>query len=186
MLRSNNIMKIENNTFDYLTSLRLLSLYDNKIKCIQPASFDKLKLLSTLNLMSNPFYCNCRLKWLKDWLRNSNLATGNPKCSLPENLKDQYIASLDDKDLICQNENEECDGHISNQKNELVVIVKQNEKLNCPKNCTCTETIIRCSHLSLSKIPEDIDLNVKELYLDSNEITELPVYFKKLTNLVKL
>ena len=31
------------------------------------------------DLLSNPFVCNCHMKWLKSWLKQSNIATGYPK-----------------------------------------------------------------------------------------------------------
>lgn len=141
--------------------------------------------------MSNPFNCNCHLKWLKEWLRNSNLATGNPKCNTPEKLKDKSITSLDDKELVCQISNEECgDPNISSSFNITIktsdVIPLSQPVYTCPKNCTCLNYIVRCSHSGLKKIPEDININVQELYLDSNEITEIPDHLKKLTNLVKM
>jgi hypothetical protein len=112
--------------------------------------------------MANPFYCNCHLKWLKDWLRNSNLATGNPKCGLPEKLKDQSITSLDDKDLICLNANEQCDATQSSiTPTDKAVNLTVLE--NCPKNCTCNNLTIRCSHSGLKRIPDEISVNVQEL-----------------------
>ena len=140
--------------------------------------------------MSNPINCNCKVKWLKEWLRSSNVATGNPKCSTPENLKDQSITGLNEKDLVCRSsDNTEC-GVESNAslsvKSNGPVLLSQLTINTCPKNCTCSNNIIRCSHLNLKKIPEDINVNVKELYLDSNEISEISPVIKKLTNLIKL
>lgn len=140
--------------------------------------------------MSNPINCNCKLKWLKEWLRNSNVATGNPKCNTPEKLKEQSIASLDDKDFVCQPNDMECGAEFNTSisiKSNGPVLLSQLTMMNmCPKNCTCSSNIVRCSHLNLKKIPEDININVKELYLDSNEITEISPSIKKLTNLIKL
>ena len=113
--------------------------------------------------MANPFYCNCHLKWLKDWLRNSNLATGNPKCGLPEKLKDQSITSLDDKDLICLNANEQCDATTATKSFPAAKAVSLTIIENCPKNCTCKNLTIRCSHSGLKKIPDDLSVNVQEL-----------------------
>ncbi|CAF4459555.1 unnamed protein product, partial [Rotaria magnacalcarata] len=48
-----------------MDALKTLSLHDNRIKCIAPGSFDRLRSLSALDLLSNPFVCNCRMHWLK-------------------------------------------------------------------------------------------------------------------------
>jgi hypothetical protein len=187
LLRSNKLNYITNATFEHLTQLRLLSLYDNRIKCIQKGSFDHLTSLSTLNLMSNPFVCNCGLKWLKDWLKQANIATGNPKCNSPDRLRDHSLVNLDDRDFKCDSN----DAYADECGNVLVpyaYVAKQITASSsaCPKNCTCTNRVVRCSHQSLRKIPHDIPLDAKEIYLDSNEIYELPELLGKFTQLEKL
>lgn len=136
------------------------------------------------NLMSNPFVCNCGLKWLKDWLKQANIATGNPKCSFPERLRDHSLVNLDDRDFKCNSNDpftDEC-GNIL-----VPFVAKQSPIISlCPKNCTCSNRIVRCSHLSLKHVPDDIPIDVKEIYLDSNEIQELPDFLNKFVDLEKL
>lgn len=48
MLRSNRISCVGNDSFIGLSSVRLLSLYDNQITTIAPGAFDTLHSLSTL------------------------------------------------------------------------------------------------------------------------------------------
>lgn len=48
MLRSNRISCVGNDSFTGLSSVRLLSLYDNQITTIAPGAFDTLHSLSTL------------------------------------------------------------------------------------------------------------------------------------------
>ena len=43
----------------------------------------------------------------------------------------------------------------------------------CPPECTCTGTIVRCSHAKLTEIPKGIPAETSELYLDVNEITSI-------------
>lgn len=61
MLRSNQISCIDNTTFTGLSSVRLLSLYDNRISSIAPGAFSTLHSLSTMWVLSvdlSPsFYC---------------------------------------------------------------------------------------------------------------------------------
>lgn len=45
----------------------------------------------------------------------------------------------------------------------------------CPQNCSCYNRVVRCSHAHLKEIPyEQIPVDTEELYLDSNEIEEIP------------
>lgn len=48
MLRSNLISCVSNDTFAGLSSVRLLSLYDNRITTITPGAFTTLVSLSTM------------------------------------------------------------------------------------------------------------------------------------------
>ena len=57
----------------------------------------------------------------------------------------------------------------------------------CPPECTCTGTVVRCSHAKLKEIPSGIPRETSELYLDVNEIkvidTEKLKHLKSLTRL---
>lgn len=48
MLRSNRVSCVSNSSFVGLSSVRLLSLYDNQITSMNPGAFDTLHSLSTL------------------------------------------------------------------------------------------------------------------------------------------
>jgi len=184
LLRNNMISVIQNNTFSHLKSLRLLSLYDNKISCVQKGSFEALSSLKTLNLMSNPLVCNCQIKWLKDWLLLNNLATGNLKCISPASLNGKSLTDLQASVFAdCDtSQNFECDAQHSPDSS---VILKSSVS-TCPHNCTCRNSIVRCSRAGLQTLPEGIMTSVVELYLDSNELTAIPENLTKLKNLEKL
>ena len=50
----------------------------------------------------------------------------------------------------------------------------------CPQNCSCYNHVVRCSHAHLTQIPyEQMPIDTEELYLDANEIQEIPL---ELTN----
>ncbi|KAK1886703.1 Slit like 1 protein [Dissostichus eleginoides] len=80
MLRNNKISCIHNGSFTGLGNVRLLSLYDNQLSTILPGAFDTLP---NLNLLANPFNCDCRLSWFGAWLRSRRIVTGNPRCQSP-------------------------------------------------------------------------------------------------------
>uniref|UniRef100_A0A8C3U4D9 Slit homolog 2 protein n=1 Tax=Catharus ustulatus TaxID=91951 RepID=A0A8C3U4D9_CATUS len=150
MLRSNRVSCVGNDSFTGLSSVRLLSLYDNQITTVAPGSFDTLHSLSTLNLLANPFNCNCHLAWLGDWLRKKRIVTGNPRCQKPYFLKEIPIQDVAIQDFTCD------DGNDDNSCSPLA---------RCPAECTCLDTVVRCSNKGLKALPKGIPKDVTELIL---------------------
>ena len=108
--------------------------------------------------MSNPFVCKCGMKWLKNWLKKINIATGNPKCNTPIWLKDHSLTSLSDDEFSCENQLlDEC------TLNEQEISLNKTIIYECPVECICSNSIVRCSHSNLKHIPQNIPLNTKEL-----------------------
>uniref|UniRef100_A0A8B9RMB7 Slit homolog 1 protein n=1 Tax=Astyanax mexicanus TaxID=7994 RepID=A0A8B9RMB7_ASTMX len=151
---------VSNSSFTGLSSVRLLSLYDNLITSIAPGAFDTLHSLSTLNLLANPFNCNCHLAWLGEWLRRKRIVTGNPRCQNPYFLKEIPIQDVAAQDFACE------DGNDENSCSPLA---------RCPAECSCLDTVVRCSNKALKVLPKRIPKDVTELYLDGNQFTQVPV-----------
>lgn len=157
LLSENEISAVNRAMFRGLNNLKSLSLYGNLISCVTPGAFDELGSLTSLNLISNPFNCNCHMAWFADWLRRKDLTASGPRCTKPEHLKNKAIHSLDTHEFRCTNGND-------------VGCLGDNY---CPPECSCTGTIVRCSHAKLTKIPKGIPPETSELYLDVNEITSI-------------
>uniref|UniRef100_A0A672V1A4 Slit guidance ligand 3 n=1 Tax=Strigops habroptila TaxID=2489341 RepID=A0A672V1A4_STRHB len=155
MLRSNSISCINNDTFAGLSSVRLLSLYDNHISTITPGAFSTLVSLSTINLLANSFNCNCHLAWLGKWLRKKRIVSGNPRCLKPFFLKDIPIQDVDVQDFTCDG-NEESSCLLSPP---------------CPSQCTCVDSVVRCSNKGLRILPKGIPKDVTELSLGFSPLT---------------
>uniref|UniRef100_A0A8C3RFD4 Slit guidance ligand 3 n=1 Tax=Cyanoderma ruficeps TaxID=181631 RepID=A0A8C3RFD4_9PASS len=147
MLRSNSISCVNNDTFAGLSSVRLLSLYDNHISTITPGAFSTLVSLSTINLLANSFNCNCHLAWLGKWLRKKRIVSGNPRCLKPFFLKDIPIQDVDVQDFTC-------DG---NDESSCLLSPP------CPSQCTCVDSVVRCSNKGLRMLPKGIPKDVTEL-----------------------
>uniref|UniRef100_A0A3Q0S275 Slit homolog 2 (Drosophila) n=1 Tax=Amphilophus citrinellus TaxID=61819 RepID=A0A3Q0S275_AMPCI len=160
MLRSNRISCVSNSSFVGLSSVRLLSLYDNQITSMNPGAFDTLHSLSTLNLLANPFNCNCHLAWLGDWLRRKRIVTGNPRCQSPYFLKEIPIQDVAVQDFACE------DGNDENSCSPV---------LRCPAECSCLDTVVRCSNKGLTTLPRGLPKETTELYLDGNHFTQVPM-----------
>uniref|UniRef100_A0A8C8IVZ8 Slit homolog 1a (Drosophila) n=1 Tax=Oncorhynchus tshawytscha TaxID=74940 RepID=A0A8C8IVZ8_ONCTS len=146
MLRNNKIRCIHNNSFTGLHNVRLLSLYDNQLTTITPGAFDTLQTLSTLNLLANSFNCDCRLAWLGDWLRSRKIVTGNPRCQRPAFLKEIPLQDVALPDFRCE---------------EGVEEMSCVPRPQCPSECTCLETVVRCSNNHLRALPKGIPRNVE-------------------------
>uniref|UniRef100_A0A3B4YZ18 Slit guidance ligand 1 n=1 Tax=Seriola lalandi dorsalis TaxID=1841481 RepID=A0A3B4YZ18_SERLL len=157
MLRNNRISCIHNGSFTGLTNVRLLSLYDNQLSTILPGAFDTLPNLSTLNLLANPFNCDCRLSWFGAWLRSRRIVTGNPRCQGPAFLREIPLQDVAVPDFRCE------DGTVSCAPGP-----------QCPNQCTCMDTVVRCSNKHLQALPRGLPRNVTELYLDGNQFTSVP------------
>ncbi|XP_067272516.1 slit homolog 1b isoform X2 [Pseudorasbora parva] len=161
MLRNNRIRCIHNSSFSGLQNVRLLSLYDNQLTTIMPGAFDTLPNLSTLNLLANPFNCDCRLSWLGEWLRSRQIVTGNPRCQNPAFLREIPLQDVAKPDFLC-------DKAVVEDDTSCV------PKPECPEECTCVETVVRCSNKHLMALPRGIPHNVTELYLDGNLFVAVP------------
>ncbi|KAK2115548.1 hypothetical protein P7K49_006174 [Saguinus oedipus] len=129
MLRSNRISCVGNDSFIGLSSVRLLSLYDNQITTVAPGAFDTLHSLSTLK---------------------KRIVTGNPRCQKPYFLKEIPIQDVAIQDFTCDDGNDDnsCSPHS-----------------RCPTECTCLDTVVRCSNKGLKVLPKGIPRDVTELQL---------------------
>uniref|UniRef100_A0AAQ5XFC5 Slit homolog 1 protein n=1 Tax=Amphiprion ocellaris TaxID=80972 RepID=A0AAQ5XFC5_AMPOC len=160
MLRNNKISCIHNGSFTGLTNVRLLSLYDNQLSTILPGAFDTLPNLSTLNLLANPFNCDCRLSWFGVWLRSRRIVTGNPRCQGPAFLREIPLQDVAVPDFRCE------DGSVLDDSSCV-------PGPQCPSQCTCMDTVVRCSNKHLQALPRGLPRNVTELSLHGNDISEL-------------
>uniref|UniRef100_H3CDA3 Slit homolog 1b (Drosophila) n=1 Tax=Tetraodon nigroviridis TaxID=99883 RepID=H3CDA3_TETNG len=161
MLRNNKISCLHNGSFTGLNNVRLLSLYDNQLSTILPGAFDTLPNLSTLNLLANPFNCDCRLSWFGAWLRSRRIVTGNPRCQSPAFLREIPLQDVAAPDFRCE------DG--AAQEEAGCGLGPQ-----CPSQCTCMDSVVRCSNKHLQALPRGLPRNVTELYLDGNQFTSVP------------
>uniref|UniRef100_A0A3Q3KTB1 Slit homolog 1b (Drosophila) n=1 Tax=Mastacembelus armatus TaxID=205130 RepID=A0A3Q3KTB1_9TELE len=150
MLRNNRISCIHNGSFTGLTNVRLLSLYDNQLSTILPGAFDTLPNLSTLNLLANPFNCDCRLSWFGVWLRSRRIVTGNPRCQSPAFLREIPLQDVAVPDFRCEDGSVLDDGSCAPGP-------------QCPNQCTCMDTVVRCSNKHLQALPRGLPRNVTEL-----------------------
>lgn len=68
----NKLQCIQPDAFKGLMSLRKLTLHGNDISLIPTGSFDSLNVITHLAIGENPFYCDCNMRWLAEWIQKTN------------------------------------------------------------------------------------------------------------------
>lgn len=102
----NRISSIGVNLFNGLGSLTSLRLENNNITSIPQGVFRGLKPGTVVFLNGNPFYCDCKLQWLKHWLRTKAKYTqsssrSRPTCSQPNRLQNKPLLYVRDDQFVC-------------------------------------------------------------------------------------
>lgn len=129
---------------------------------------------STWILNHNPLNCDCMLMHLANYLRNAsvdpkhlNLMSDEMTCATPAAFINKHLEEIPLNDLVCPLDH-------ANAKQK-----------HCPDPCTCfvrtydSTVVFNCSNANLSTIPrlpdiKQLGLKHYELYIENNNITELP------------
>ncbi|ODN05623.1 Protein slit [Orchesella cincta] len=160
LLNANRITCIRKDTFRDLTNLSLLSLYDNKIQSLENGTFESLRNIQTLHLARNPFVCDCRLKWLAEYLHHNPIETSGAKCESPKRMQRKRLASFKEDKLKCD------DG-------ESKMAFDECSDTKCPVECVCEGTSVDCSNRGLQEVPKDIPEQVMMLNLSGNDLSRV-------------
>lgn len=132
-LDNNVLTQIAVNTFENLTSLNTLSISNNKIsrigsglfrrlfisphgKCnlrldrnlitsLPSDTFDSFSASTMVALTGNSFHCNCRMRWLKHWIKSRKFIYSryDIKCTSPASLRDKSLLTVSDQQFTCTN-----------------------------------------------------------------------------------
>ncbi|KAF5298393.1 hypothetical protein FQR65_LT01171 [Abscondita terminalis] len=107
----NLLTDLPDNAFRGNPSLTLLALDGNPLSTIPHVALAHLKnSLRGLSLGGRFLHCDCRLTWIVDWIKNSDLQVTsrerNPQfCGSPVKFRDRGFYSIQEDELLC-NENE--------------------------------------------------------------------------------
>ncbi|XP_059170224.1 slit homolog 2 protein-like isoform X2 [Physella acuta] len=102
ILSYNNLQCISETSFSNLQNLRILSLHENNVSSIPYGAFDSLKSLSHIALGGNPLFCDCKLKWLSDWIKRDFIEPGIAVCNGPLAMKSKLLLSSPSSDFECR------------------------------------------------------------------------------------
>lgn len=109
MLAHNKITRLDVNAFKGCTRLGTLGLAENTITTLPRGVFDDLSRdRLTIELWRNRFYCDCKIKWFKEWIEQ--LEADDPQtdvrfsCMKPWRIHAQTSDTLHPDDFVCQPE----------------------------------------------------------------------------------
>uniref|UniRef100_A0A8D3AP45 Glycoprotein IX (platelet) n=1 Tax=Scophthalmus maximus TaxID=52904 RepID=A0A8D3AP45_SCOMX len=74
-----------------------LHAQDNRLTSVSPGLFDGLVGLKRVSLSGNPFHCDCRIQYLRNWLlKNRAIVLKEPTCASPSSVAQRAITELAD------------------------------------------------------------------------------------------
>uniref|UniRef100_A0A8U7P5D3 Leucine rich repeat LGI family member 3 n=1 Tax=Corvus moneduloides TaxID=1196302 RepID=A0A8U7P5D3_CORMO len=101
LLNSNKFTLIGDNAFAGLPHLQYLFIENNDIQALSKGTFRGLKSLTHLDLRGNTLACDCKIKWLVEWLESTNTTVPAVFCSSPGQFEGQRIRDLALSDFQC-------------------------------------------------------------------------------------
>ncbi|KAG7492808.1 hypothetical protein MATL_G00019170 [Megalops atlanticus] len=102
-LQDNQINRIPVGAFAFLRQLYRLDLSGNNLSSLPLGVFDDLDNLTQLFLRNNPWHCDCRMKWVRDWLRTlpTKVNVRGLMCQGPDKVKGMAIKDLATDQFDC-------------------------------------------------------------------------------------
>ncbi|MEQ2253114.1 Leucine-rich repeat LGI member 3 [Ilyodon furcidens] len=100
-IENNDIQDLSKYTFRGIKSLTHLSLSNNNLQQLPRDLFKHLDILTDLDLRGNSFRCDCKIKWLVDWMEKTNTSVPAIYCASPFEFQGRRIRDLTPRDFNC-------------------------------------------------------------------------------------
>lgn len=203
MLGRNQIRRVAPFTFLKKTNLTRADLSENRLTSLDMDSLRLSKVpprrpLPEFRVAGNPFTCDCNMEWLQRTAINSNLPTTSS--GLASHVLDsrQYPRVVDAHQVQCRLAFSRATGvafvpltsvapsqFLCSYRSHCFALCHCCEfdacdcEMTCPDNCTCyydqswNVNIVDCGLNEHSVVPNRIPMDVTDLYLDGNHISEL-------------
>eukprot|EP00058_Branchiostoma_floridae_P026216 XP_002611706.1 hypothetical protein BRAFLDRAFT_63604 [Branchiostoma floridae] len=98
----NTIQTIDIGAFRGLPMLNNLVLSNNALSTLTEGTLENITHDAYVYLDSNPFSCDCRLAWLRDWYESSSVhRLFYPTCDKPSALKSELIPDISFDSFLC-------------------------------------------------------------------------------------
>uniref|UniRef100_A0A3Q2Z0Y7 Leucine-rich repeat LGI family, member 3 n=1 Tax=Hippocampus comes TaxID=109280 RepID=A0A3Q2Z0Y7_HIPCM len=100
-IENNDVQTLSKYTFRGLKSLTHLSLSNNNLQQLPRDLFKHLDILTDVDLRGNSFHCDCKIKWLVDWIDKTNTSVPPAYCASPFEFQGRRIHDLAPRDFSC-------------------------------------------------------------------------------------
>ncbi|KAM3919962.1 leucine-rich repeat transmembrane protein FLRT2 [Leptodactylus fuscus] len=102
-LQDNQINHIPVSAFAKLHKLERLDISNNRLQLLVKGVFDNLTNLKQLTARNNPWYCDCSIRWVTEWLKSLPAAINVRAfmCQAPENFRGMAVRELNVNLLSC-------------------------------------------------------------------------------------
>ncbi|XP_054708347.1 leucine-rich repeat-containing protein 4C-like [Uloborus diversus] len=153
-LAHNPIEEIDDGMFSSLSHLTFLGLSNCRIKHLQPGAlkglnrievieldgnqltqlsidvFEPLQFLFGLHLNDNPWHCDCKIRFIREWMMNRNIPLAvPPRCETPRSLNGITWEGLSLEEFACPPK-------MINVPKEFTVVSGNNASILCQVNAT--------------------------------------------------
>ncbi|XP_060772883.1 leucine-rich glioma-inactivated protein 1a isoform X2 [Neoarius graeffei] len=93
--------EIPKESFIHTPALHLLSLAFNNLESLPKDLFKGVDTLTKVDLRGNLFICDCKLKWLVDWIYHTNATVDQIYCNSPPAYQGKKINALTPQSFDC-------------------------------------------------------------------------------------
>ncbi|XP_053122706.1 leucine-rich glioma-inactivated protein 1-like [Hemicordylus capensis] len=100
-IEHNKLKAISKNALRGLKGLLHLNLANNNLQTLPRHLFRGLDALTTVDLRGNAFHCDCKLKWLVEWVSHTNALVEPIQCQSPAELNQTDLRDLSLADFNC-------------------------------------------------------------------------------------
>ncbi|XP_068110636.1 leucine-rich repeat transmembrane protein FLRT2 [Hyperolius riggenbachi] len=102
-LQDNQINHIPVSAFAKLHKLERLDISNNRLQRLARGVFDNLTNLKQLTARNNPWFCDCGIRWVTEWLKSLPAAINVRAfmCQGPENFRGMAVRELNVNQLSC-------------------------------------------------------------------------------------